>query len=121
METRSRRAVQYWVAIALGLVIPVTALLWEASNENVPMNGAVLALTLMAVTSLDLVDLHPWQELGQIGCAAWLAASPFLWEYSSYVLASCHIALALLLALLAAYNLWQDWEQGRDQPSRGCP
>ena len=121
MQTRSRRAVQYWVAIAFGLMIPITGLLGEASNENVPMNGAVLALVLMAVTSLDLVDLHPWQELGQIGCATWLTASPFLWEYSSYALASCHIVLGLLLALLAAYNLWQDREQGRDRPSRDCP
>jgi hypothetical protein len=116
METR-RRAVQYWIAIALGLVIPITALLGESSNANVPMNAAALALALMAVTALDPVDLHPWQELGEFGCAAWLIASPFLWEYSGDVLAYWHIMLGLLLALLATYNLWQDREPGWDPPS----
>jgi len=72
METRRRRALQYWIAVALGLAIPITALLGESSNANVPMNAAALALVLMAVTALDLVDLHPWQELGEFGCAAWL-------------------------------------------------
>lgn len=113
MKCRShRRAVQYWIAIALSLFLPTSALLGESSNVDVPMNAAVLALFLLAITALGLADLHPWQEFGQLGCAAWLTASPFMWDYSGEALTYWHIAFGLLLALLAGYNLWRDWEQG---------
>ena len=95
-----RRALQYWIATGLSVLIPISALLGEQSDVNVPMNAALLALLLLGVTALDLMHLHPWQEIGELACAAWLAASPFLWNYTSNVLTYCHVATGLLLALL---------------------
>jgi hypothetical protein len=112
-----RRACQYWIATGLSVLIPVTALLGEQSNVSVPMNAALFSLLLLGVTSLELLNLHPWQEIGQLVCAAWLTVSPFVWNYSNDALAYCHVAIGLLLALLAGYNIWQDQGTTVNRPS----
>jgi len=57
-----------------------------------------------------MVSLRRWEETIETLCGVWLIASPFVFGYSG-TLRSWHIALGVLVVLLAVLELWQDWDR----------
>ena len=68
---------------------------------------------IVAMACLEMVSLRRWEETIECLCGAWLIASPFVFVYSG-ALRAWHIALGVLVMLLALLELWQDWDRKLD-------
>ena len=100
-----------WLAMILGVVIGLTP--WIAGQVDNPtvVHNAVLAGSLvLALAAIEQLDLHRWEEVGEIACGLWLIASPFFFGYAERgALKDLHFALGSIVLLLAALEFWQDW------------
>ena len=99
-----------WVGIVLGVMIGMSP--WFAGQlELSPMvNAFAVGAVVLVLAEFELVDLHRWEETGEILCGLWLIASPFVFGYAAAgTLATWHFALGGIVVLLAVFELWQDW------------
>ena len=62
------------------------------------------------MAAMEIVALRRWEEWIELACGAWLVISPFMFQYGGALMA-WHMALGLLVAILAALELWQDWQR----------
>jgi len=98
-------------SMILGLLVVLSPALSDAA-----ISTAVMAVTgfvgflIVAMAGLEMVSLRRWEEIIETLCGSWLIASPFVLGYSG-ALRSWHIALGLLVVLLALSELWQDWDR----------
>ena len=108
---KKHRTWEDWVGIGLGVLIGMTP--WfaaETENQGVVLNAMAVGLVVLALAAFEFVDLRRWEEVAELACGSWLAASPFVYDYASGgQLRSWHIASGVLVALLAVLKLWQDW------------
>jgi len=109
---KEHRTWEDWVGISLGVLIGLTP--WfagETQDQAVVLNAMAVGLVVLALAAFELVDLRRWEEVAQSACGSWLIASPFVYDYASAgQLRFWHIALGVLVALLAALEFWQDWK-----------
>lgn len=101
-----------WLIILLGTLISVSP--WipgEMSSHTAMSNAVILGLVLFVLGELEATDLHRWQEGCVIALGLWLGASPFVFGYSeSGSLRFWHFTLALIVIILGAVELLQDWK-----------
>ena len=110
MILTKHRTWEDWLAVGLGLLVGATPwLAGETSDENVVLNAAQIGLLILGLAAFGLVGPNRWEEIGQLACGTWLAASPFVFAYSDAgQLGIWHIALGMVLVFLASFELWQD-------------
>jgi hypothetical protein len=100
-----------WVGIALGVLIVLSP--WFAGqedNQTIMLNAGLIGVLVLALAAVELVDLHRWEETGEIACGLWLIASPYIFGYAGAgLLQYWHFALGAVVVLLAVAELWQDW------------
>ena len=106
------------VSLLLGLTIGLTPWLYDqAPVPAVIVNSALTGLAVLMLAQLQIVRLRRWQEIAQLACGVWLVASPFVFDYAHQDdLRFWHWALGGIVSVLAAFELWQDWDvagQGR--------
>jgi hypothetical protein len=98
-----------WIGILLGLLIVLSPwLAGQEDNEMVMFNAGLIGVLVIALGAVELVDLHRWEETGEIACGLWLVASPYIFGYAG-MLQYWHFGLGAVVVLLAAAELWQDW------------
>ena len=101
-----------WVGILAGVLIGLSP--WFAGQEDnqlVLLNAIIIGVLVVSLAAFELVDLHRWEEVGEIVCGLWLVASPFIFGYAGTgILQSWHFGLGAVVVLLAAMELWQDWK-----------
>jgi hypothetical protein len=100
-----------WAGISLGILIVLSPLLaGQYEPEAAMLNAAIVGVLVLALAAFELVDLHRSEEAGQLACGLWLIASPFTFGYADGgALMYWHFGLGAIVALLAAFELWQDW------------
>jgi O-antigen/teichoic acid export membrane protein len=99
-----------YLGIVLGIVIGLSPwLAGETGHQAVNFNAAAVGILVLALAAFELVDLHRWEETGEIALGLWLIASPFTFGYADGTLALWHYALGAVVVLLALLELWQDW------------
>ena len=105
------------VGIGLGVLIVLAPWFAGASvNEAVATNTGLVAASVVAIAEVALVDLRRWEEGAEFVCGLWLIASPFVFDYAGAdVLTIYHFILGALVALLAAFEFWQDWELSAEE------
>ncbi len=98
-----------WVGMLLGVLIGLSP--WFAGQtEQLPMlNAFAVGAVVLLLAEMELVDLHRWEETGEILCGLWLIASPFVLGYAETTLAIWHFGLGGIVVVLAGIELWQDW------------
>ena len=100
-----------WLSMALAVLIGLSP--WLADQQNgqwVTLNAVFVGAVALVLAEFELVALRRWQEAGEIACGLWLAASPFLLGYADAGgLRFWHFILGAGVVLLAALELWQDW------------
>ena len=99
-----------WVGMVLGVLIGLSP--WFAGQtEQLPMlNAFAVGAVVLLLAEMELVDLHRWEETGEILCGLWLIVSPFVFGYAETgTLAIWHFAFGGIVVLLAVVELWQDW------------
>jgi hypothetical protein len=109
---KSHRSWEDWVGMLIGVLIGISPWLAEQQSDQVVMWNAVLvgALVLL-LAQLEYVSLQRWEETGEILLGLWLIASPFTFGYAEAAsLRYWHFVLGAIIALLATWELWQDWK-----------
>jgi len=101
------------VGLLLGLTIGLTPWLYEEASVPVVVgNSTLTGLAVLMLAQLEIVHLRRWEEVAQLACGAWLIASPFIFDYAhQHHLRIWHWSLGGIVVLLAAFELWQDWDR----------
>jgi hypothetical protein len=115
----THRTWEDWLGMLLGLLIVLSP--WfptQASHEVVDadrsyviLNTFVVGMIVFGLAQLEYVSLRRWEEVAGIVFGLWLIASPYMFGYSGDgLLRFYHSTLGSLVLLLAALQLWQDWD-----------
>ena len=108
---KTHRSWEDWVGMLIGVLIGISPWLAEQQSDPAVMWNAVLVGALVLVLAqLEYVSLQRWEEIGEIALGLWLIASPFIFGYAETgPLRYWHFVLGAIIALLATWELWQDW------------
>ena len=98
-------------SMILGFLVVLSPWLSNAATSTGIMTvTGFVGFLIVAMAGLEMASLRRWEETIETLCGTWLIASPFVLGYSG-ALRSWHIALGVLVVLLALFELWQDWDR----------
>jgi hypothetical protein len=115
----THRTWEDWCGMLLGLLIVLSPWfptqtsheLVTADRSNVILNTFTVGIVVFGLAQLEYIALQRWQEVAEIVLGLWLIASPYVFGYfDDGLLRFWHSSLGGLVVLLAALQLWQDWE-----------
>jgi hypothetical protein len=107
-----------WLGMILGVVIGASPwLTGQTDGTPAVVNAVAIGLVVLGLAMLQFVNLRLWEEVGSIICGLWLIASPFNFVYGG-ALATWHVVLGMILIVLAAAELWQDWKLSDEELAR---
>jgi hypothetical protein len=123
----THRTWEDWCGMLLGVLIALSP--WfptqssleviEAERRFVVLNTLTIGLLIFALAQLEYVALQRWEEVAEILAGLWLIASPYMFGYSGEgLLRFWHSSLGGLVVLLAALQLWQDWDRSDQDLAR---
>jgi hypothetical protein len=107
-----------WFGMLLGGVIVVSPWFpFQSSHETMDaerswmiLNTFVVGMLVFGLAQLEYVALQRWEEMAEIALGLWLIASPLIFGYSGDdMLKVWHASLGVVVVLLGALQLWQDW------------
>ncbi|HKU06908.1 MAG TPA: SPW repeat protein [Bradyrhizobium sp.] len=115
----THRTWEDWFGMLLGVLIILSP--WfpsQVSHEAVDsdrsfmiLNTFTVGIIVLGLAQLEYVALQRWQEVAEIVLGLWLIASPAIFGYANDgLMLLWHCALGVLVVLLGALQLWQDWE-----------
>jgi hypothetical protein len=115
----THRTWEDWLGMLLGVLIMVSPwvptqadhALGDANRNYVILNTFTVGILVFGLAQLQYVSLRRWEEVAEIVVGLWLIASPLIFGYSGAgLLRFSHSSLGGVVVLLAALQLWQDWE-----------
>jgi O-antigen/teichoic acid export membrane protein len=110
---KTHRTWEDGTGLLLGLTIGLSP--WFYDEPTVPVvlvNSALTGLAVLILAQLQLIRLRRWEDIAQLASGLWLVASPFILDYAHQDhLRFWHWALGALVAVLALFELWQDWHK----------
>ncbi len=119
---RTHQQWENWLGILLGIVIalaPWPFLIEEmhaANMQYIALNAMIAGLVIASLSALEIEVVAPWEEWAAMVLGLWVAASPWLFGYATINdLMLAHLVFGLIVAGLAALELWQD----RQRPTTG--
>jgi hypothetical protein len=115
----THRTWEDWLGMLLGVLIVVSP--WfpsqasheviDADRSYVILNTFAVGMVVFGLAQLEYVALRRWEEVAGILVGLWLIASPYIFGYhGDGMLRFYHSSLGGLVLLLAALQLWQDWD-----------
>jgi SPW repeat-containing protein len=116
---KTHRTWEDWLGMLLGVLIVLSP--WfpmqtdnaivDAERSFIILNTFTVGILVFGLAQLEYVALQRWEEVAEIALGLWLIASPYIFGYSGDgLLRFWHSSLGGLVVLLAALQLWQDWE-----------
>ena len=116
---KTHRTWEDWCGMLLGVLIVLSP--WfpastghevvDAERSLVILNTFTIGILVFGLAQLEYVALQRWEEVTAIVLGLWLIASPYLFGYSGDgMLRFYHSSFGGLVVLLAALQLWQDWD-----------
>ncbi|MGQ0685441.1 SPW repeat domain-containing protein [Bradyrhizobium sp.] len=111
----THRTWEDWLGMLLGVLIILSP--WFPTQEAADtdrslmvLNAFVVGIIVLGLCQLEYVALQRWQEVAGIVLGLWLIASPAIFGYANDgMMLLAHSVLGVLVVLLAALQLWQDW------------
>jgi hypothetical protein len=80
-------------------------------RSYVVLNTFIVGILVFGLAQLSYIALQRWEEVAEIMLGLWLIASPYIFGYfDDGLLRFWHSSLGGLVVLLAALQLWQDWD-----------
>lgn len=112
----THRTWEDWCGMLLGVLIVLSP--WfptQASHDTersfMVLNAFTIGILVFGLAQLEYVALQRWEEVTTIAAGLWLIASPYIFDYAGDgMLQLWHSALGGLVVVLAALQLWQDWD-----------
>jgi SPW repeat len=123
----THRTWEDWFGMLLGVLIMLSP--WfptegghefaGANRSFVILNTFTVGILVFGLAQLQYVALQRWEEVAEIFVGLWLIASPYIFGYSGEgLLRFWHSSLGGIVVLLAALQLWQDWELSDQEMAR---
>jgi SPW repeat len=108
-----------WCGMLLGVLIILSP--WfptqtahdivDSDRSFMILNAFTVGILVLGLAQLEYVALQRWQEVAEIVLGLWLIASPAIFGYANDgLMLLWHCVLGVLVVLLGALQLWQDWE-----------
>ena len=113
---RTHRTWEDWCGMLLGILIVLspwfpTQASHSADQSSMILNTFTIGILVFGLAQLEYVALQRWEEVTSIAAGLWLIASPYIFDYAGDgMLQLWHSTLGGLVVLLAALQLWQDWD-----------
>jgi hypothetical protein len=115
----THRTWEDWCGMLLGVLIVLSP--WfptqtsheviDADRSFMILNTFTVGILVLGLAQLEYVALQRWQEIAAIVLGLWLIASPAIFAYAhDGMMLFWHSLLGVLVVLLGALQLWQDWE-----------
>jgi hypothetical protein len=110
LERSTHRHWEDWLSISIGCLIVISPwLAGAADSQFAVLNAVAIGLVVSSVGALELGALQRWEEWIELALGLWLTASPWMLGYSHLSsLMAMHVALGVVVAMLACLELWQD-------------
>jgi hypothetical protein len=125
----THRTWEDWLGMLLGVLIVLSPWfhsegshgLTDANRGYVVLNTFTVGIVVFGLAQLQYVSLQRWEEVAEIFVGLWLIVSPYVFGYSGDgLLRFWHTSLGGVVVLLAALQLWQDWElSDQEMTNRG--
>ncbi len=115
----THRTWEDWCGMLLGVLIALSPWfpsqtgheLVDAQRSSMILDTVMVGILVFGIAQLEYVALQRWEEVAGVLLGLWLIASPYIFGYSSDgLLRFWHSSLGGLAVLLAALQLWQDWD-----------
>ena len=115
----THRTWEDWCGMLLGVLIILSP--WfpnqtgydviEGDRSIMVLNTFTVGIIVLGLAQLEYVALQRWQETAEILLGLWLIASPAIFGYANDgLMLLWHSVLGVLVVLLGALQLWQDWD-----------
>jgi hypothetical protein len=110
LQLAKHRSWEDWLSIAFGVLILISpAAMFSVVPAPVLYNALACGVVLLGVTLFEIMNRERWEEALYFVVGVWLAVSVFLIDYgAASPLRIWHFALGALVAVLAAFEFWQD-------------
>jgi len=123
----THRTWEDWCGMLLGLMIALSP--WFSTDASrdlagadhgaVVINALTVGILVFGLSQLQYLALQRWEEVAEIFLGLWLIISPYMFGYSGDgALRFWHTSLGGAVVLLAALQLWQDWELSEQDMAR---
>jgi hypothetical protein len=115
----THRTWEDWCGMLLGLLIVLSPWfptqsgheLVTGDRSNVLLNTITVGILVFGLAQLEYIALQRWEQVAEIILGLWLIASPYIFGYhADGLLRFWHSSLGGIVVLLAALQLWQDWD-----------
>lgn len=105
------RSWEDWAGMGLGVLVLFSPWIVEQTTHRAAVaNASIVGVVLILLAGLEMARLYRWHEVVALLAGAWLIASPYVLGYSTTEpLATWHVGLGAVVALLSALEIWQDW------------
>lgn len=111
MKPMSMRHWQDWVDVALGTLILISPWMLGMTGMMPVLSTVVVGAAVLGLSALALGAFEDWEEWLNAGLGLWLAASPWIFDYSHHADATgAHLVLGLLVAGFALSELRGEWQ-----------
>jgi hypothetical protein len=99
-----------WLLTGLGALLLLTpALVQGEMPPPVLFSSLAVGVVITAMALFEIMLKGRWEEIIQFVLGVWLAVSVFILDYGiAFELRALHFAIGALVALMAAFEFWQD-------------
>ncbi len=107
---KTHRSWEDLFSAALGVLLLVSPILVQGDMPPPVMFSVLIAgIVILAVSLFEIMMAGRWEEVIQFFLGLWLVVSVFVLDYSTIIeLRALHFAIGALVALMAAFEFWQD-------------
>ncbi len=107
---KTHRGWEDWVSVVLGgLLLLTPALVPGEMPPPVLFSALFVGVVIMAMALFEIMLKGRWEEIIQFVLGVWLAVSVLILDYGiASEMRALHFAIGALVALLAAFEFWQD-------------
>lgn len=92
----------------LGIGLLIAPWVLNFTGETAAAMNAWIVGGAIALIAVDAVlNRHPWEDAANLGLGIWAVLAPWLLGFAGVTSAMyAHVAIGMLVAILAAVNLW---------------
>ena len=107
---KTHRSWEDLFSAALGVLLLVSPILVQGDMPPPVMFSVFSAgIVILALSLFEIMMAGRWEEVIQFVLGVWLAVSVFVLDYGIAIeLRALHFAIGALVALMAAFEFWQD-------------
>jgi heme/copper-type cytochrome/quinol oxidase subunit 3 len=104
----TQKSIPDWINLVLGVLLFISPwLLGFADMELAAINAWIAGGIVIALAVSALVSFRQWEEWVNIVVGLWVAVAPWILGFTGLTGPRWgHLALGLLIALVAAWRLW---------------